>query len=461
MTQARPCTYVWQCGQSGVALRKDDAFQLLFCSNACQSKYHAHQKKTTLSVSYDEQDTRVVDRAHFRDLWNHHVALITQTLIAMTRDSTVQQMERLTTQLMINQGNIGDYLASVYGKPFGNSIAELLYEHVKLTMNVMQALLLFPHSADLIEEFKVESVIYDEWLKHALTVADALYARMVRPADLSTHRKLRKIMQSHVEMTLEQMFDTLYEYWSKAADAYRLIHSDIIDLADLLISFMERDEEEEVTPPDIPDDGTSVPVEDIPYGYDDDDDEERYESFNATSYHLDGKDDEEEEDDDDGADMDTVAYRQAWRNNASILRKLMQTEVDGAVEEREETEQRVRMNVELIASASENVSEIRQAFSYWIYALEHLSESAVHRRAQGWVLSRDSLITANDDYDRLDAFTADLSKALDIGDKSLSRYQALLVDELLAFVNDEPELLAPLHRDLTRQSVRIANRIKT
>ena len=496
----RNCIYSWQCGK--VSQDRDPQSKLIFCSAECQTKYYKHKEAMLLILEREDPDGD-----QFRQLWRLHVSLTRQVVMEMAKLDSDNDLDIMIVELMQNQVDIGNMFKRAYGETYGKAVTALLQEHIKEAKLVMDELLMRVGTS--IADYKEDNRYYDAWFQQGQQIADALAKKMGGQTGT-----FRIFMRKHIEMTLEEMMAIVNGEAELSQRMYDTVMTDIVAFANFLLSFRPKSDEGEVSATLLyasddeevffDEDEHEIPKPRVPsYVSDDDDDEPRlpyYEDIDDSHDEIpvvieevrprvlvqDYEDEEEEEevkvevkpvpvfsDDEEYVYFSSnnttslateyqKSYRDTWLQNAQLLRQLIEERVNERVDREagDEIAEKLQRNGHLIAEGAELESD--EKLLEWLDDFELLIDSALARKKEmGRIpLTLEDLKSDNAAYSDWSRLLTKMVTLLGIFDIKLLGYKKAILEELLAFVNDDPESVEEAHRQVVMYSGKIASMIE-
>ena len=234
------CLYFTDCGSQTSSYCPE--YGVAVCCQDCQDKYYDFQKVR-------ESDTTPKgkpDITSFVHLWYLHVSLMRQFIIFSMRDlvhDPVEQSDSIkykSKELMKNQEDIGQMIGEfLKDDQFGESITQLLLEHVSLTDEIVKEYLKDKYNshpqADLNESYTpaIELINKDlatKWSDNAKAISSILSRRL----HLNSYGKpnvlnIQEAMMHHLTQINIEMID---EIMNKYADSLVTFEEEVLHIKD-------------------------------------------------------------------------------------------------------------------------------------------------------------------------------------------------------------------------------------
>jgi hypothetical protein len=162
-----------------------------------------------------------------RKLWEDH---ITWTRLAIVDIAAGAPSTNATVaRLLKNQSDIGNAVAAYYGKPAGAKLTALLREHILIAADVLTA-------AKTANQAGLTSA-QQRWTANANEIAAFLHSANPKQWSL---KMLRAMMLTHLELTTREAVAWLNGDWAGSIAAYENVHGEILAMADMLSSGIEK-----------------------------------------------------------------------------------------------------------------------------------------------------------------------------------------------------------------------------
>ncbi|HJR82051.1 MAG TPA: hypothetical protein VJ821_18400 [Anaerolineales bacterium] len=154
-------------------------------------------------------------------LWEDHVTWTRLYIISVTSD--LPDADITAQRLLQNQVDIGDAIKPVYGDQAGEQLTSLLNDHILTAADLLVA----AKSGDTAEFEKVNT----EWYDNADQIAAFLNSANPDHWPLAD---MQSMMDSHLDLTLEEATARLNADWSGDVAAYDKVHDEILEMAGML-----------------------------------------------------------------------------------------------------------------------------------------------------------------------------------------------------------------------------------
>lgn len=159
-------------------------------------------------------------RQSMRKLWSDHVIWTRDYIIAAAADAPDQKAS--ADRLLKNQEDIGQAVASYYGKPAGEKLTGLLKEHIMIAVELIKA-------AKAGDKGLVKQ-IDARWQKNGDEIADFLSgANPNWPKATLAH-----MMKMHLSTTTDEVTARLEKKWHEDVKAFDAVYDHILEMSDAL-----------------------------------------------------------------------------------------------------------------------------------------------------------------------------------------------------------------------------------
>jgi hypothetical protein len=186
---------------------------------ACSS---GDQPGTPAAASEDAAPT--VDpiqlRQDLRFLWTDHVAWT--RLFIVSAVAGLPDTEATAERLLRNQGDIGDAVATYYGKAAGEQLEQLLRDHIAVAGDLVAA-------AKAGDDARVKATSV-AWYANA----DAIAAFLAKANPAWPEATLKEMMRGHLDQTLKEATAQLTGDYAASVAEYDHIATHILTMADAL-----------------------------------------------------------------------------------------------------------------------------------------------------------------------------------------------------------------------------------
>jgi hypothetical protein len=202
---------------AGVIAAVSAALALAFSGgHAAQGHVHAAKHKAQSSKEVALHD-------EMRKLWEDHITWTRLAIVSFAAD--LPDFDQTAGRLIQNQDEIGDAIKPFYGKRAGERLTALLKEHITGAVQLLKA-------AKAGDDSKVGQA-KDAWYRNGDEIARFL--NQANPKHLRLG-KIRPLMRSHLDQTLEEAVARLKGDFAADIRAYDEIHDHILEMADTLSS---------------------------------------------------------------------------------------------------------------------------------------------------------------------------------------------------------------------------------
>ncbi len=160
-------------------------------------------------------------RSDMRKLWEDHVTWTRVFIISAL--AGLPDRDAATKRLLRNQKDIGDTMASFYGKKAGDDLTDLLTTHILI-------------AAEIVDSAKAGRDISNavrRWYDNADQIAAFLHG--ANPWNWAL-ADMKKMMRDHLKLTTDELTARLLGNWEADVVAYDKLHEEILMMADDLAS---------------------------------------------------------------------------------------------------------------------------------------------------------------------------------------------------------------------------------
>ena len=178
---------------------------------------HEHPAKPT---------TEQFDQA-MRKLWEDHITWTRLFIVSAT--ANLPDLQATTDRLLRNQSDIGDAIKPFYGDAAGDQLTALLRTHILTAAELLAA-------AKAGDDATVQQVS-TSWYANADDIAAFLSNANPKQWPLA---EMRTMMHDHLDLTLAEAVAHLQGRYSDDVAAYDQVHDEILAMADMLASGLER-----------------------------------------------------------------------------------------------------------------------------------------------------------------------------------------------------------------------------
>lgn len=166
-------------------------------------------------------DQHCLLKTTMRKLWSDHGIFTHQFIVSYI--AGINDVQAITNRLMKNQQDIGDALIPYYGKSVGQSVANLLKEHIKL-------------AAEVVKEAKAQN---DKALKDADARwhknADEIAAFLAKANPSYWDEQMWKdMLYEHLKLVTNSATTRLNKQWAEDIEDFDTYYTQILEMADTL-----------------------------------------------------------------------------------------------------------------------------------------------------------------------------------------------------------------------------------
>ncbi len=162
-----------------------------------------------------------VFRDAMRKLWEDHVTWTRLYIISVAHD--LPDKDATAQRLLANQADIGNAIKPFYGDAAGDKLTALLKDHILGAADLLAA-------AKAGDQSKVESAS-TVWYDNADAIATFLSNANSKNWPLAT---MKEAMKMHLDQTLKEAVDRLQGKYADDIKDYDVVHTHILDMADVL-----------------------------------------------------------------------------------------------------------------------------------------------------------------------------------------------------------------------------------
>jgi hypothetical protein len=159
-------------------------------------------------------------RQDMRKLWTDHVIWTRDYIVAAVGDHPDAQAA--AARLLKNQEDIGNAVATYYGKPAGDTLTALLKEHITIAVDLIK----FAKAGDKASQQQADA----KWHKNGEDIADFL-----SKANPNWPRAtLVDMMNKHLATTTDEVVARLTKNWDADVKAFDVVYEHILAMSDAL-----------------------------------------------------------------------------------------------------------------------------------------------------------------------------------------------------------------------------------
>jgi hypothetical protein len=176
-------------------------------------------------------DSPAISRQHFQDdmrkLWEDHVTWTRLYIVSAL--GSLPDKEATAGRLLQNQKDIGDAIKPFYGDVAGDKLAGLLRDHILIAADLIDA----AQHGDATKQADATR----RWSANADDIAAFLSGANPKNWSLADAKAM---MHEHLDLTTEEVVAQLKKDWTASISAYDDIHIQILKMADMLSSGIEK-----------------------------------------------------------------------------------------------------------------------------------------------------------------------------------------------------------------------------
>ena len=193
------------------------AFAALAVSNGQDA--HAHGNASHHEGALTQKQVAFHDA--MRHLWEDHITWTRLAIISLTTDAP--DTEATVGRLLKNQTDIGDAVKPFYGDAAGNALTSELRKHILIAADVIAA----AKAGDAAKLADAQA----RWAANGDDIASLLHS--VNPDEWKLD-VMKTELDTHLELTTEEVVARLQGDWAADVAAYEKIHDHALHLSDLL-----------------------------------------------------------------------------------------------------------------------------------------------------------------------------------------------------------------------------------
>ena len=165
-------------------------------------------------------------KTNMRQLWEDHILWTRNVILCLTDE--LPGTDQAVKRLLKNQDDIGNAVASFYGKEAGKRLTALLYDHITIAAEVVQA-------AKAGNTQKLDDA-NKRWYANADEIAEFLSA--ANPGWALADMK--KMMHHHLQLTTDEAVARIKKDYDADVVAYDKVHQEILAMSDMLAEGITR-----------------------------------------------------------------------------------------------------------------------------------------------------------------------------------------------------------------------------
>lgn len=179
--------------------------------------------KSTRSDSGGEVSDASEYQNAMRKLWEEHITWTRLYIVSAV--SELPDVGPTAARLLENQSDIGDAIKPYYGDAAGNQLRDLLRGHILIAVDLIAAAKSGNQTAT--------TTASSRWYVNADSIAAFLNTANPGNWDLA---HTEDMMEEHLDLTLEEAVNRLQGNYVAEIETYDRIHTQILDMADMLSS---------------------------------------------------------------------------------------------------------------------------------------------------------------------------------------------------------------------------------
>jgi hypothetical protein len=186
-------------------------------SRAQGKPHHTHGVHAKRGISQSE----LALRQQMNKLWEDHITWTRLAIVSF--DADLPDLQATEGRLLRNQSDIGDAIATFYGRRAGDRLTGLLRSHILIAVDVLAA----AKAGD--QEALAEA--QRRWAANGREIA--LFLTAANP-DNWPASMTKRMMRRHLELTTEEAVAHLQGRFNADIAAYDAVHREILQMADML-----------------------------------------------------------------------------------------------------------------------------------------------------------------------------------------------------------------------------------
>ncbi|MEI6242094.1 MAG: glycosyltransferase [Chlamydiota bacterium] len=203
-------------------------FILSFCILSSSFGYSEQQtpiEKNKTNTKIDQKMRQQIKKYRdlhlmLRKLWADHVIWTRQFIIASVANTP--DTEAATERLLKNQEDLGNVLISYYGKETADSLTALLKEHIRLTIQMVQAAI--AHQSDALKKANMKGNENAEKIANFLNNANPKFEK----------KDFLYLLKKHLDLTSEELNHRMDKNWKEDVNTFDRILDQALSIADAL-----------------------------------------------------------------------------------------------------------------------------------------------------------------------------------------------------------------------------------
>jgi hypothetical protein len=159
--------------------------------------------------------------SNMRKLWQDHI--IWTHLYVITAAANLPDKELVTQRLLRNQVDIGDAIRPFYGPQAGDTLTQLLKDHILLAAAII----------DDVKSNNTAKLNQDNTKWYANANAIATFLSNANPENLPL-AEIQAMMKMHLDLLKKDVLDRIGGNYAEDVKAVDVIHQQILDMADTI-----------------------------------------------------------------------------------------------------------------------------------------------------------------------------------------------------------------------------------
>ena len=166
-------------------------------------------------------------RSDMRKLWEDHITWTRLYIVSAV--ANLPDKDATAKRLLQNQTDIGNAVKPFYGDAAGDKLGSLLKDHILIATQVIDA----AQKGDTAKKDDAAK----RWGANADDIATLLSGANPKQWPLG---EMKKMMREHLDLTTAEVVAQLQKDWTGGVAAYDKVHTQILHMADMLSSGIEK-----------------------------------------------------------------------------------------------------------------------------------------------------------------------------------------------------------------------------
>ncbi|WP_413998414.1 hypothetical protein ACMDB5_11565 [Flavobacterium sp. W1B] len=185
------------------------------------AQHKQEMKKSHMNMAEKSMRSPAFDlKTNMRQLWEEHV-IWTRNVIMCLVDNTPGKNQAVK-RLLKNQDDIGNAIKPYYGEAAGKKLTDLLYPHIKIAAEVVNA------------AKAGNSVALDKANKRWYANADEIAEFLSKANPNWKLKDMKEMMHDHLKLTTEEALKRIKKDYDGDVKAFDLVHFEILKMSDML-----------------------------------------------------------------------------------------------------------------------------------------------------------------------------------------------------------------------------------